>query len=113
MTRWLGLAVAVCYGLVSISITFFNKAVFDVWQFHGSSTLTLGQILFSLVFLQTFKRIGLLHYADFSVATATKLLPLMFAFSGMVLTGLGALRFVNVPMYRSQRRVARITVVVH
>lgn len=42
---------------------------------------------------------GAVNYPDFDPATARKVFPLTFFFIGMVVTGLAALRFVNVPMY--------------
>lgn len=53
----LGLIVAILYGVVSISITVFNKAVLTHYQFNFSNTLSLGQCLCSLAFL-----VGLRHY---------------------------------------------------
>ena len=59
-------------GLISIAITFFNKAVFSSYDFNGSNTLTLAQGIFSLVFLITLKHFKMIDYSDFSVETAKK-----------------------------------------
>jgi len=57
-------------GLVSISITFFNKAVLSVYDFHYSNTLTLGQMVFAIVALFLMKSTGVVSYKDFSFSTA-------------------------------------------
>jgi len=110
--KWKGLIVAVLYGVFSISITFFNKAVFAVYQFDASSTLTLGQIVFSLLFLYFMRKGKLLDYEDFNIATAKSLAPLAGYFVGMVITGLAALRYVNVPMYSALRRLTTFIVII-
>lgn len=56
--------------MISISITFFNKAVLSVYSFNFSNTLTLGQMLTAIVFLWALKRAKLIHFADFNMATA-------------------------------------------
>jgi len=102
-SAWFGLLVAVAYGTVSTSITLFNKAVF-VYNFNFSSTLTLFQMLFALAFLVSLKRAGIVDFKDFDMTTAKQVFPLTFYFVAMVVTGLAALRFVNVPMYGALRR---------
>lgn len=56
-------------GFISISITFFNKGVFEK-GFQGSNTLTLGQLLFSLIFLELLKKGKYLEFEDFNFKTA-------------------------------------------
>lgn len=54
-----GVAPAVALaGVISISITFFNKAVFSVYDFRYSNALTLGQVLSCLAFLFYMRRQG-------------------------------------------------------
>jgi len=109
--RWRGFLIAVSYGVISISITFFNKAVFAVYNFEGSNTLTFGQILFALIFLDLMKRKKLLDYEDFNVETAKTLLPLALSFCGMAATGLAALKYVNIPMFSALRRLTTFVVI--
>lgn len=45
------LLICLFYGCTSVSITFFNKAVFSVYQFHFPGILTLLQILFCITAL--------------------------------------------------------------
>jgi len=108
---WGGLIIAVCYGVTSTLITFFNKAVFS-YNFDGSNSLTLAQGIFSILFLLVLKRFRMLEFHDFSVGTAKSLSPLAAAFCGMVITGLAALKFVNVPMYSALRRFTTFIVIV-
>jgi hypothetical protein len=49
--RCYGLMVAAAYGVVSITITLFNKAVFNFYEFKFPLTLFVAQMLFSLVFV--------------------------------------------------------------
>ena len=46
-----GLMVAAAYGVVSITITLFNKAVFNYYEFKFPLTLFVAQMLFSLTFV--------------------------------------------------------------
>jgi solute carrier family 35 protein len=83
-----------------------------LYPFQGSNTLTLGQIVFSLIFLWALKKQGAITYPDFNKDTANSLLSLSAAFLGMVISGLAALRFVNVPMYGVLRRLTTFIVIV-
>eukprot|EP01089_Gocevia_fonbrunei_P023472 TRINITY_DN993_c0_g1_i1.p1 TRINITY_DN993_c0_g1~~TRINITY_DN993_c0_g1_i1.p1 ORF type:complete len:325 (-),score=30.16 TRINITY_DN993_c0_g1_i1:46-1020(-) len=109
-TATYGFTVAVLYGVISIAITFFNKAVLSVYDFPFSNTLTLGQMLFSLLFLVLAKKLRLIDYPDFSLETAKKLYSLALYFFAMVVTGLAAMRFMNVPMYSAVRRLTTLIV---
>jgi len=106
------LLVATLYGLISIFITFFNKAVFSLYNFKGSNTLTLGQIIFSILILRLLKSRGTINFPDFNMSIAKSLFSLSGAFLGMVISGLAALRFVNVPMFGVLRRLTTFLVIV-
>jgi len=105
-----GFFVAFSYGVISVAITFFNKAVF-VYGFNASNALTLGQIIFSIVFLVVMKQMKLLEFEDFSSHYIKALFPLSASFFGMVVTGLAALRYVNVPVYSALRRLTTFIVI--
>ena len=47
-----GLMVAAAYGIVSITITLFNKAVFSYYEFKFPLTLFVAQMIFSLFFVR-------------------------------------------------------------
>lgn len=91
-------------GVISISITLFNKAVFSWYQFNYSNTLTLAQMVFSILFLLLLRRLGFISFPSFSAETARSVFTLTFLFIGMVGSGLAALMYVNVPMYGALRR---------
>lgn len=110
--QWIGFGVAFLYGLISTSITFFNKATLSVYDFPYSNTLTLGQMLFATVALYFMKSTNIISYKDFSFSTAKAVLPLAFFFFGMVVTGLAALQFINVPMFSALRRFTTLIVIV-
>jgi hypothetical protein len=63
-------------GGVSLSITLFNKAVFSWYQFNFSATLTLAQMIFSIILLLSMRKIGLIDFPDPDLPTCSKLLPL-------------------------------------
>jgi len=111
-SQWFGFAVASSYGVVSIAITFFNKAVFSLYGFGASNFLTLSQAILSIVFLQALKRAKLIEFNDFSVETARRIGMLGVSFTTMALTGLAALKYVNVPMYSALRRLTTFIVIV-
>jgi len=111
-SAWFGFAIATSYGVVSIAITFFNKAVFSVYNFGASNFLTLGQTVLSILFLIGMKHYKFISYNDFSVETARKLVVLGAAFTAMVVTGLAALKYVNVPMYSALRRLTTFLVII-
>jgi solute carrier family 35 protein len=70
--------------------------------------MTLFQMLCSLLFLTVMRALGLIQYPKPNVETNKKVAPLSFAFVGMVLTGLGALKYLNIPMFNSLRRVTTL-----
>eukprot|EP01114_Cavostelium_apophysatum_P021130 TRINITY_DN7281_c0_g1_i1.p1 TRINITY_DN7281_c0_g1~~TRINITY_DN7281_c0_g1_i1.p1 ORF type:complete len:350 (-),score=47.49 TRINITY_DN7281_c0_g1_i1:32-1081(-) len=105
-----GLLSALSYGVISITITFFNKAVF-VYGFNASNFLSLGQIIFSIFFLLVMKRMKILDFEDFNIGTARTLFSLSISFIAMLVSGLAALRYVNVPMFSALRRLTSFIVI--
>lgn len=61
-------------------------------------------MLCSMFFLVCMKGLGLITYPKPTWAMNKKVLPLSLAFVGMVLTGLAALKYLNIPMFKSARR---------
>lgn len=92
-------------GVISISITVFNKAVLTHYGFNNANTLALGQAVFSLLFLYILKSTGHIDYPSFSLEVAFKAKWLMISFVAMVVTGLASLAFVNIAMYSVLRRL--------
>jgi len=62
-------------GLISIAITFFNKAVLSYYKYPYPLTLTLAQIIFSLALSASMKALKLISYPDFSFATLQQVFP--------------------------------------
>ena len=60
------------YGLVSICITLFNRAVFSVYQFNFPSTVTLLQVVVSLVYMYALRAVGRMRFGSLHLATARK-----------------------------------------
>lgn len=60
------------YAFVSISITFFNKAVLSSYSFQSPNMMTLFQMLFSLLLLIIMKRVHLVSYANVTWDTMIK-----------------------------------------
>jgi len=111
LSHFKGFIVAFLYGTFSISITFFNKAIFELYDFNASNFLTFGQIIVALIFLYTLKKLKYLDFEDFNVETSKTLGSLALSFIAMVVTGLAALRYVNVPMYSALRRLTSFIVI--
>eukprot|EP00007_Cunea_sp_BSH-02190019_P005599 CAMPEP_0174233358 /NCGR_PEP_ID=MMETSP0417-20130205/3421_1 /TAXON_ID=242541 /ORGANISM="Mayorella sp, Strain BSH-02190019" /LENGTH=366 /DNA_ID=CAMNT_0015311559 /DNA_START=119 /DNA_END=1215 /DNA_ORIENTATION=+ len=105
-----GLGAALFYGLVSICITFFNKAVLSSYKFPYSNALTLAQMLFSTVFMYFLKLGGIIDVPDFRLNTAQQVLPLSVCFMGMVVTGLAGLHYVSIPVFGTLRRLTTFIV---
>ena len=96
------------YAFTSTSITFFNKAVLSAFNFKLPNIMTLFQMTFSLVFLITAKKLRLIAYPAFSRSVLIATLPLSISFFAMVLTGLGALQYLNIPMFNTLRRLTTL-----
>ena len=78
-----GILVLVCgaphsTGAISISITFFNKAVLSVYKFNFGNTLMLAQMIASLIFMHFMKKHGLIRYKDFDSRVAKQVCFLAF-----------------------------------
>jgi solute carrier family 35 len=99
--NWRPVLVAVLYGVISIAITFFNKAVLSVYAFKYSNIMTLWQMCFSLVFLLGMRKLKMVKFEPrLTWKMCKEVWPLAFNFMAMVITGLAALRLLNVPMFR-------------
>jgi len=108
---WGRLLACLAYAFMSISITLFNKAVFSVYKFPFPAFVTTLQISVSIVYMLA------LHYARFmdlgtswSFKTAKQVFPLSLAWWLYVVSGVTALRYLNVPMYSVFRRSTTLLV---
>jgi len=100
--------VCALYGFISISITFFNKAVLASYSFPWPNLMTLFQMLCSLMFLVVMKWLKLINYPSPTLHGHRLVAPLSIAFVGMVLTGLAALKYLNIPMFNALRRATTL-----
>lgn len=101
------------YGIVSVSITLFNKAIFSFYSFEYPTFVTLVQVVLSIAFMIL---LGQARVIDFKVkgrgggvlglqwSTAKKMFPLAFFWMLYVQSGLLALQFLTVPMFGVLRR---------
>src|SRR4051794_19732212 len=62
----------------------------------------------SIFFLVLMKAIGLITYPKPTWNMSLKAAPLSIAFVGMVLTGLAALKYLNIPMFNTLRRATTL-----
>lgn len=95
---------ALMYGLSSMTITLFNKAVMSTYDFQYPMFLTVCQSLFTLVALTVVSQMGIITLPPFNWELAKKIAPLSLAFVGYVVVSLMALGSVNVPMFTALRR---------
>ena len=102
-----GLVWAVAYGVISVVITLFNKAVLTSHGFSASMTLTLLQGVVSVVGCELLKATGKpeLQYPAFNLKTVWQVAPLSFVFIAYVVISLMALERVNIPMFTALRRL--------
>eukprot|EP01105_Mastigella_eilhardi_P009158 TRINITY_DN2177_c0_g1_i2.p1 TRINITY_DN2177_c0_g1~~TRINITY_DN2177_c0_g1_i2.p1 ORF type:complete len:326 (-),score=116.17 TRINITY_DN2177_c0_g1_i2:346-1296(-) len=107
-----GFIVAFLYGVVSLSITFFNKAVLSYYGFNYSTTLVLAQMLFALAATDVLRRRGTIVFPPANRATAKKMTPLATFFLLMVLVSLVSLAYVNISIYNTLRRLTTFAVMV-
>ena len=95
---------ALMYGLSSMTITLFNKAVMSTYDFKYPMFLTVCQSLFTLLALTVVSKMGIIDLPEFNWGLARKIAPLSLAFVGYVVVSLMALGNVNVPMFTALRR---------
>jgi len=107
----LGVFAAFGYGAISISITFFNKAVLSVYEFKFGNALMLAQMIASLCFLPVMRKHGFINYRSFNWDVAKQCFLLAFFFVAMVVLSLVALPFVNIPVYNTLRRFSTLLVI--
>lgn len=98
------LAICAFYGCTSVSITFFNKAVFSVYQFQFPCLLTLLQILFCIAALSTANLVKWISLPALRFSVMREVFPLTFCWWSYVVSGIVALRYLNIPMFSTLRK---------
>mmetsp|Transcript_22105 Transcript_22105/g.34805 ORF Transcript_22105/g.34805 Transcript_22105/m.34805 type:complete len:350 (-) Transcript_22105:1044-2093(-) len=98
------LGAALFYGITSLLVIFVNKAVLTNFAFPSSNALALGQFLVTVFVLAVLKRLGMVHYSDFSWSLIFRVLPVSVLFLLNVASGLGGTGRVSLPMFTALRR---------
>ena len=100
------------YGIVSVSITLFNKAIFSVYKFEYPTFVTLVQIVLSIFFMVLLSKARVIDFKmkggggilGLKWTTGKRIFPLAFFWMLYVQSGLLALRYLTVPMFGVLRR---------
>ncbi|KAK9843519.1 hypothetical protein WJX81_006926 [Elliptochloris bilobata] len=100
-----------CYGAISIMITLFNKAVFSVYRFTYPNVVTTYQIIVSIAYMLLLQRLRWMDIGSLSLTAARQVFPLTLFWWLYVVSGVIALRYLNVPMYSVFRRSTTLIVV--
>ncbi len=108
--RFAGLAAALAYGVSSMAITLFNKAVLSVYGFSYPQVLTLLQSLVTIICLWALRRAGIMSFPDMTMNLAWKVAPLAMIFLFYVIVSLASLGRVNIPMFTALRRTTIVMV---
>jgi len=103
---------AVFYGAVSVSTTFFNKAVLSIFNFQYTNFILISQHIFTIVMLEILKGIGLIDYPNPELDKCKLLLPVSLLYSINVGVALSALTSLNIPMYGVLKRLTILFVLV-
>ena len=108
------------YGVVSVSITLFNKTIFSVYRFHYPAFVTLVQVVLSVFFMALLARARIIDFEmkggrggilGLKWSTAKKVFPLAFFWMLYVQSGVIALRYLTVPMFSALRRATSLVTV--
>jgi len=103
---------AILYLLVSISITFFNKALLSGYQFDYPALLLVLQHSLTLILLEAGKYLHLINYPNCDLKRCKEFLPIALLYSLNVGVALSALSALNIPMYGVLKRLATLFVLV-
>lgn len=101
------------YGIVSVSITLFNKAIFSVYNFEYPAFVALVQVILSIAFMILLSESRVIDFElrsgrggllGLKWAATKKIFPLAFFWMLYVQSGLQALNYLTVPMFGVLRR---------
>lgn len=106
------LAICSLYGTTSVSITFFNKAIFSLYEFRYPCIVTLLQIFVCLFCLTVAQLAGLIQLPKVNAKTVRQVFPLSFVWWTYVVSGIGALRYLTIPMFSTLRKSTAMIVLI-
>lgn len=107
-----GLLAALLYGSTSITITFFNKAVFFVWHFDYPVTISLLQVTLSLLLFVALHAHGTIQLPALSIRVMGMAAPLAIFWCLNVLSGIFTLQYMSIPMFSTLRRLTTLIVLI-
>jgi solute carrier family 35 protein len=111
-SRRAGLLAALLYGCTSITITFFNKAVFFVWHFDFPVTISMLQVLMSLGLFAAMHVHGTISLPSLSAKAMWQAAPLAIFWCLNVLSGIFTLQYMSIPMFSTLRRLTTLIVLI-
>lgn len=106
------LAVCLLYGCTSISLTFFNKAIFSVYNFRFPCFVTLVQIIVCLFILSVARLLRLIKPPPLSLPLVKHVYPLTVCWWLYVVSGIAALRNLTIPMFSTLRKSTALIVLI-
>lgn len=100
------------YGTTSVSITFFNKAVFSIYSFNFPCFMTLVQISICILLLSIFNKLSFIRLPQITRDMSRQVFPLTFCWWLYVVSGISALRYLNIPMFSTLRKSTVLIVLI-
>lgn len=110
--KYTGLMAAAAYGVCSMTIVLFNKAVMSVYGFSYPQVLTLLQSIVTLVCMLALRQVGILKFPNLTWDIAKRVAPLSMVFLFYVVVSLASLGRVNIPMFTALRRTTIVMVMI-
>lgn len=111
-SAWRSFVYCLLYGSTSVSITFFNKAIFSVYEFRFPCIVTLVQILVCIISLTIAQSFGYLTLPTITRQTSRQVYPLTIVWWLYVVSGIGALRYLTIPMFSTLRKSTAMIVLI-
>jgi len=100
------------YGGASLFIILINKAILSRYGFAAPVFMALVHMGCCLFFLTILKRLAFIDFADFSMEYLRRFLPIATMFILNIVVGLMAVKYVNVPMFTTLRRLTALITLV-
>ncbi|KAI1280579.1 UDP-N-acetylglucosamine/UDP-glucose/GDP-mannose transporter [Halotydeus destructor] len=97
---------ALFYGFASFLIIVVNKIVLTNYRFPSFHFLGIGQMLTTIIVLQSAKTLNIISFPDLSQDVAKKIFPLPLLYLGNLVSGLGGTKKLSLPMFTVLRRAS-------